>query len=68
VNVTEQAFTIAEFATAYKIGRTTLFEEIKAGRLKTYKVGRRRLISLHAGQDWQRSLEQRPGVSEKAAA
>jgi excisionase family DNA binding protein len=55
--VAEHAFTIAEFSEAFKVGRTTAYEEIAAGRLATYKVGRRRYISAHAAAEWQSRLE-----------
>ena len=52
-----QAFTVNEFLNAFKIGRTKAYEEIDSGRLITYKVGRRRLVSPHAAEAWQRRLE-----------
>jgi hypothetical protein len=55
--VTEQAFTIPQFIDAFKVGRTRTYEEIAAGRLATYTVGRRRYISAHAAAEWQRRLE-----------
>jgi excisionase family DNA binding protein len=36
--------TIPDAADALSIGRSTLYEEIAAGRLRSVKVGRRRLI------------------------
>ena len=35
----------------------TLVREIKAGRLRTFKVGARRLISIDALRDWIRDRE-----------
>lgn len=55
--MTEQAFTIPQFIDAFKVGRTRAYEEIAAGRLMTYRVGRRRYISAHAAAEWQRRLE-----------
>lgn len=57
LNVTPQAFTIPEYIGYYKVGRTKLYEEIASGRLSTYKVGRRRYISAHAADEWQKKLE-----------
>jgi hypothetical protein len=65
--LTDQAFTIEQFVATYKVGRTTLYEEIKAGRLATYKVGRRTYVSARAATEWQRKLEQQPAC-EKASA
>lgn len=52
-----RALSIEQFASLYGIGRTRVFEEIKAGRLLTYCVGRRRYISIGAAEQWQRRLE-----------
>ena len=56
-NTTAAAFTIPQFIDTFKVGRTSAYEEIAAGRLSTYKVGRRRYVSAHAAADWQRKLE-----------
>ena len=53
----QQAFTIPGFIGAYNVGRTKAYEEIGSGRLATYKVGRRRYISAHAAEEWQKKLE-----------
>lgn len=52
-----RALSIEQFASLYNVGRTRVFEEIKAGRLLTYTVGRRRYISIGAAEQWQRTLE-----------
>lgn len=56
-NVNEQTYTVNQFIDSFKVGRTTLYEEIASGRLPTYKLGRRRYISSHAATEWQRNLE-----------
>jgi excisionase family DNA binding protein len=55
--VAEHAFTIAEFSKAFKVGRTSTYEEIASGRLATYRVGRRRFISARAAAEWQHQRE-----------
>jgi len=55
--VTPQTFTVNEFLNTFKVGRTLAYEEIKNGRLQTYKLGRKRLISGRAAEEWQRRLE-----------
>lgn len=57
LNVNEQTYTVPQFIDAFKVGRTTTYEEISSGRLATYKVGRRRYISTRAAAEWQRKLE-----------
>lgn len=52
-----EALTVPEFIFRFKVGRTTVYEEIGSGRLSTYKVGRRRYISLKAAEEWQSRAE-----------
>jgi excisionase family DNA binding protein len=51
------ALSIAEFGVATGVSRSKLYEEIKAGRLKIAKVGRRTLISGEAGLAWLKARE-----------
>ena len=46
------AYTIDEFRKATGLGRSTIFEEIRAGRLKSVSVGRRRLIPRRAAEEY----------------
>lgn len=56
--MTQQAFSVSEFCRAYGIGRNKFYEELKAGRgPKTFRVGRRRLISRESADAWIRKLE-----------
>ena len=59
------AFSIDDFCSRYGIGRSTIYDEIRTGRLEAVKVGRRTLITEQAGQDWLRSL---PKAGEAAAS
>ena len=61
----EQTYTVNQFIDSFKVGRTTTYQEIETGRLKTYKVGRRRYISAHAATEWQRRLETETSDSNK---
>lgn len=51
------AFSVKEFEQRHRLGHTKAAEEIKSGRLVTYKVGRRRFISVRAAEEWQQRLE-----------
>jgi hypothetical protein len=51
-----EAFSPDEFATRNSIGRTTVFAEIKSGRLEARKVGNRTIITREAEKAWQKSL------------
>jgi hypothetical protein len=55
--VTQAAFTVKQFENSYKVGHTKTCEEIKSGRLRSYKLGGRRYISASAAEEWQRRLE-----------
>jgi excisionase family DNA binding protein len=49
-------FSVDEFRERYGVGKTTIYEEIRAGRLMAMKVGRRTIITEEDGQNWLRSL------------
>lgn len=59
-----ETFSPDEFAKRHGIGRTTVFAEIKAGRLTARKIGKRTLISLADGRRW---LELLPRARDAAA-
>lgn len=48
----EKVFDIPGFTAAFHISRAKVFSEIKDGRLQTFTVGRRRLISNEAAEKW----------------
>lgn len=53
------AYSIPEFMVDAGIGsRSTVYREIAEGRLKTIKLGRRRLIPYEYAQDWLKKLQQ----------
>jgi hypothetical protein len=54
------AYSIAQIAS---VGRTFIYEEIKSGRLRLKKAGRRSLILAEDAQAWLRGL---PGQSTRA--
>jgi excisionase family DNA binding protein len=46
------AYSIPTFCHLFSIGRTLTYAEIKAGRLKIAKIGRRTLIPAEAAMAW----------------
>jgi len=56
-NVEPQVYDLASFCRAYSISRSFAYLEIKAGRLKPFKAGRKTLISREAAEDWRHRLE-----------
>jgi excisionase family DNA binding protein len=47
---------LREFCDAYGIGRTKVYEELKAGRLLARRLGRKILISTIDAEDWAAAL------------
>ena len=47
-----KAYSIPTFCSAYNIGRSLAYKEIKKGSLKAVKVGKRTLIPIHAAESW----------------
>ncbi|WP_296703007.1 helix-turn-helix domain-containing protein [Thiocapsa sp. UBA6158] len=50
---------IEETIKATGLGRTSIYKEIAEGRLKTYRVGRRRFVAADALRQWVDSHQQR---------
>ena len=50
------AMTISEFCETYHVGRTFLYQEIKAGRLSARKAGSKTLILTSEADRWARAL------------
>ena len=55
--LTKSAYSIDEFCEDNGLGRTRVYEEISSGRLRTLKVGRRRLITAEAATAWRQLVE-----------
>jgi excisionase family DNA binding protein len=60
----KQLFTLPEFVGLYSISRTSAYREIKDGRLKATKCGRRTLIARSDADAW---LSQLRSASSKGA-
>ncbi len=53
----QRAFDIPGFCEAYRVGRSTVYEEIREGRLQIMKVGKLTRISTEAAENWRRERE-----------
>jgi hypothetical protein len=53
---TKLAFSVDELAKAVSSSRSILYEEIKAGRLKTRKIGARTIVDADEARRWLSSL------------
>jgi excisionase family DNA binding protein len=67
MSIIKRALSITEFCHIYGIGRTRVYVEIKAGRLRAVKVGNRTLILIEDAERWASSLgESRHAVGGKS--
>lgn len=48
----QRAMSIAEFCEQYGLGRTKTYEELKSGRLRARKIGKRTIITEDDAEDW----------------
>lgn len=59
-----RGMSIDDFGDSYEPGRTKTFEEIKTGRLRAKKIGRRTIITEDDAEAW---LQQLPSVAIQTA-
>jgi excisionase family DNA binding protein len=50
-------YTVGEAAEALRLSRSVIYELIRSGRLRTVKQGRRRLVPVHALDEYVASLD-----------
>jgi excisionase family DNA binding protein len=48
----QRAMSIAEFCESYGLGRTKAYEELKSGRLRARKIGKRTVIIEDDAEEW----------------
>lgn len=51
------AFTVPELMAASGVGRTTIYEEVKAGRLVIAKVGAKTIVPVDRAREWLKARE-----------
>jgi excisionase family DNA binding protein len=51
-----QVLDISEFCHAYHISRPSFYREVKAGRLRAVRMGKKVLIPLDAAKEWFETL------------
>ncbi|MBZ9981313.1 MAG: DNA-binding protein [Mesorhizobium sp.] len=56
MEVSPNAFTVAGFCAAFGVGRSLLYEEMRAGRIPYKKAGRKTLIRRADAEAWLDSL------------
>jgi Helix-turn-helix domain len=52
----QRAMSVAEFCARYGPGRTSAYQEVKSGRLRARKIGKRTIITVDDAEDWLRCL------------
>src|SRR5262249_57859186 len=52
----QRAMSIAQFCQRYSLSRTKVYEELKSGRLRGRKIGRRTIITEDDAEGWLRNL------------
>jgi len=62
------ALSIEDFCARYAIGRTTAYTELKAGRLRPTKVGRRTIIAVSDADAWLAAARDASEPARRAAA
>ena len=58
---TPELLTVADFCTRYSIGRTSLYREVNAGRLKLRKFGSATRIAREDAERWAANLPEYDG-------
>lgn len=48
----QRAYSIEEFCNRFAVGRTKVYEELKRGRLRARKIGRRTIIADDDAESW----------------
>ena len=58
--IEKEAFSLTEFCARHGVNRHKAYEEIAAGRLQSYMLGNKRMVSRHAADAWQSVIEKKP--------
>jgi excisionase family DNA binding protein len=61
----ERAFSIEEFCRRYGLGRTKVYEEIKLGRLRARKIGRRTIVTQDDAENWLQHLPPMKTINDR---
>lgn len=58
-----ELLTVADFLASYKIGRTSFYREVQAGRIRLRKMGTASRIARTDAEAWAASLPVREGAA-----
>lgn len=59
---------VRSFCESVGIGRTRFYQEVKAGRLRVRKLGRRTLVTTDDAEEWLSNLPALHGELDEAAS
>ncbi len=59
-----QLMTVRDFLTHYRVGRTTFYKEVQAGRLRIIKLGQATRVSVADAENWLIAVQQQDGLVE----
>jgi excisionase family DNA binding protein len=62
-----RGYSVADLLRLYPVGKTKIYAEIKAGRLRPTKIGRRTMFTAEAVDDWLSTLQQTPAAKRSTA-
>ena len=63
-----RAFGIEEFCRRFGVGRTKVYDELKLGRLRARKIGRRTIITADDAEGWLQRLPCMKSTNGEAAS
>ena len=56
MDLTREAYAVSEFCKRYSICRDTFYSEVKRGRLRAFKLGKKTLVLKSDAESWAKSL------------
>lgn len=62
-----ELMSVREFLDSFRIGRTTFYREVAAGRIRVIKIGRSTRVSREAAAEWLAILDANSEASDLAA-
>ncbi|GMV31982.1 MAG: hypothetical protein AMXMBFR59_41070 [Rhodanobacteraceae bacterium] len=62
------SYNLAEVVSATGVNRSAVYVALSSGALRSFKLGRRRMVSAQALQDWNNGLEKLAGASAQGGA
>ena len=67
-NIAKEAFAVREFCARYSICRATFYDEVKRGRLRAIKLGRKTIVMRADADAWAASLPELRTVGHEQAS